>query len=191
MNIIMYFIHPYLNMYTGPLLSSVVSATKYDFTARWNNNIIIQYELVTAPGWIMFGLFLFALILVISNFEEPPISHHGRSEKNEKNEKKNETFLDFFMNFFNYFQNFFGSFFEKKDKGVELRGYGSYGTIPVQEEVVRMYVYMYLCCMWYISNIFIFVYVYKWTFVYAYICMFIWPYMNIYIYVYVYVYIRL
>jgi hypothetical protein len=114
-----------------------VSATKYDFTARWNNNIIIQYELVTAPGWIMFGLFLFALILVISNFEEPPKHVSSKSEKI-ANERKNESFVDFFMNYFHNFMNFFGSFFKKKDIGVELRGYGSYGTIPVQEEVVRM-----------------------------------------------------
>jgi hypothetical protein len=176
-------IYIYINMCIGPLLSSVVSFTKYDFTARWNNNIIIQYELVTAPGWIMFGLFLFALILVISNFEEPPINHHGRLEKNEK---INETFLNFFMNFFNYFKSFFGSFFEKKEKGVNMRGYGSYGTISVQEEVVRMYVYMlYVICSiyqiyMYVSGYLLCIYMYVYTVIYEHL------YIRVYVYICIY-----
>ena len=57
----------------GPLLSSIVSMSGYSFIYKWNEVTIVQYELVTAPGWLMAIMFYATLIVLIFFFEEPYI----------------------------------------------------------------------------------------------------------------------
>ena len=57
----------------GPLLSSLVSFSGYSFTWVWGGTTIVQYELVTAPGWLMSIMFFATLVLLIFTFQEPYI----------------------------------------------------------------------------------------------------------------------
>ena len=57
----------------GPLLSSLVSFSGYSFTWVWRGTTIVQYELVTAPGWLMSIMFYITLVVLIFTFQEPYI----------------------------------------------------------------------------------------------------------------------
>jgi len=62
-----------LGLALGPLLSSLVSASRVTFTWAWGDLTIMRYELVTAPGWLMAALFYATLVVLVVAFEEPYI----------------------------------------------------------------------------------------------------------------------
>ena len=123
----------------GPLMSSLVSASGYSFVMRWNNVIIVQYELVTAPGWIMFTFFAFTLFAVILTFRDPIIAKPKASSRGMADKKKGMRGnpLSYFLAPFQYFYS--GS---KSSDGSSANlsdgraGQGRYGAIPVKEQVV-------------------------------------------------------
>jgi len=72
-----------LGLAFGPLISSIVTSSNYSFTIRfWGDPeglILLQFENVTAPGWIMTFLWLIALVAVLLAFEEPARNSKGPS----------------------------------------------------------------------------------------------------------------
>ena len=125
----------------GPLMSSLVSACRYSFVTRYNDVIIIQYELVTAPGWIMFLFFAGTLLAVIFGFHDPEIkkqktTQRGVAVKKNVPEKKNPI-----SDFFTYvFSMLYPGPKTSNSSSINLAGEraggGKYGAIPVQEQVV-------------------------------------------------------
>lgn len=125
----------------GPLMSSLVSACRYSFVTRYNDVIIIQYELVTAPGWIMFLFFAGTLLAVIFGFDDPEIkkqktTQRGVTVKKNVPEKKNPI-SDFFTYMFSMlYPGPKASSSSSVNLAGERAGGGKYGAIPVQEQVV-------------------------------------------------------
>lgn len=124
----------------GPLMSSLVSASRYSFVTRWNDTVIVQYELVTAPGWIMFLLFAVTLLAVLLGFKDPTIAkqkvtHRVGAEKKRHTGKSPISYL--LAPFFYFFSpNPAQSGSSSASLGGEKVGAGRYGAIPVQEQVV-------------------------------------------------------
>lgn len=124
----------------GPLMSSLVSASRYSFVTRWNDTVIVQYELVTAPGWIMFLLFAVTLLAVLMGFRDPTIAKQKvtlrvGAEKKRHTGKSPLSYL--FAPFFYLFSsNPAQSGSGTASLGGEKVGTGRYGAIPVQEQVV-------------------------------------------------------
>lgn len=55
----------------GPLISSSTSSPSNSFVWKYGNIVLVQYEIVTAPGWIMCLLFSISVLAVMLLFEEP------------------------------------------------------------------------------------------------------------------------
>ena len=114
---------------------------------RYQDTILVQYELVTAPGWIMSVLFSLTLLAVMALFSDPiivkqkPFIRLGTTEK--KNENDGRTFFSMIFSSFP-FSSFFSSNVGKLStrssssldaSGVSTSG-GTYGAIPVEEQVI-------------------------------------------------------
>ena len=125
----------------GPLMSSLVSACRYSFVTHWNGVIMIQYELVTAPGWIMFLFFAGTLLAVIFGFDDPEIKKQkttvrGVSGKKNTPEKKNSLSDIFTYVYGIFFPGPRPSGSSSTNLVGDRIGGGKYGAIPVQEQVV-------------------------------------------------------
>jgi hypothetical protein len=124
----------------GPLMSSLVSASRYSFVTRWNDTVIVQYELVTAPGWIMFLLFAVTLIAVLMGFKDPTIAKQKVTHRvgAEKKRHTGHSPWSYLLAPFFYFSspNPTQSGSSSTGLGGEKVGTGRYGAIPVQEQVV-------------------------------------------------------
>lgn len=124
----------------GPLMSSLVSASKYSFVTQWNDTVIVQYELVTAPGWIMFLLFAVTLLAVLLGFKDPTIAKQKITNRvgGEKRRHTGKSSLSYLLAPFFYFfsPNPALSVSNSASQGGEKVGTGRYGAIPVQEQVV-------------------------------------------------------
>ena len=125
----------------GPLMSSLVSACRYSFVTRWNDVIIIQYELVTAPGWIMFLFFAGTLLAVLFGFDDPEIKKQKTTQKGVSAKKSISEKKKSISDFFTYIYSILCP--GPKPAGSssinlvgEKIGGGRYGSIPVQEQVV-------------------------------------------------------
>jgi len=55
----------------GPLISSLTSFPSNSFTWQTGGIVLVRYEIVTAPGWIMSVLFTMAVFAVMLLFNEP------------------------------------------------------------------------------------------------------------------------
>lgn len=56
----------------GPLIASLIERSNYSFTwYGYHNQVLLQFETVTAPGWIMALLWTVALVAVFCFFEDP------------------------------------------------------------------------------------------------------------------------
>jgi len=73
-----------LGLAFGPLVSSVVTLANIDSHIRLNDIELIHFTNVTAPGWIMFLLWLLALIGILLAFEEPTLISSSNSASIQK-----------------------------------------------------------------------------------------------------------
>lgn len=55
----------------GPLISSLVELSGATFRWKLGGTVLLWYQAETAPGWIMAGMWLLALIVVLVAFKEP------------------------------------------------------------------------------------------------------------------------
>ena len=117
------------------------------YSSSYQDVTLVQYELVTAPGWIMFLLFSVTLVAVIAVFTDPIIVKQKSSMRLGVSEKKNKNEKTFLSSFFSILPFFSSSYYNRQNlstgsssssdntQGVSTMG-GMYGAIPVQEQVI-------------------------------------------------------
>ena len=114
---------------------------------RYQDTILVQYELVTAPGWIMSVLFSLTLLAVLALFSDPiivkqkPFIRLGNTEK--KNENDGRSFFSMIFSTFPFsyfFSNNIGKLSTRSSSSLDASGVstsgGTYGAIPVEEQVI-------------------------------------------------------
>ena len=119
-----------LGLALGPLISSLVVHSNYSFTYTLYGFTIVRYEMVTAPGFIMCGLFVVGLLMVLLLFEEP----HSESDKH-GNHKYSPLSLSKAVRAGGISGSSSGML---SNLSVNSSRSSSYGSIPMQQKVVHV-----------------------------------------------------
>lgn len=74
-----------LGLAAGPLIASLIEVLGLQFIIRGvDGRVLVQYEKVTACGWIMAGAWALAFVAVLFFFREPHIRHAHRRKEEEQ-----------------------------------------------------------------------------------------------------------
>lgn len=125
-----------LGLAFGPLLSSLISESALMFQVKWGDTfVLIQYETITAPGWIMTVLFTACLVVVMVFFTEPhSLLIHHNSHKEESHHLSQRT--SWCQACTNWFTSPFGATTQthrREAEGVELKSSNTSRQADVEE----------------------------------------------------------